>query len=308
MTFMKFIIRPIKRLLVVGILLPFIIGCWILPRKLSNHVLCGFFSIIGRTFGDDSIARRNLDMAFPHMQPTEKEIIIRNMWGFMGRVLGDLITLPRWRVGRDIQVRNEQYYLDALAHNKGVVVVTAHLGSWEISSAVIGHYRDDIMGVYSRLKNPILDRLVYEWRARITPYLMEKDDDRTPLRMMRGLRQNKTVIMISDQKFAKGEYIPFFGIPALSPMGAGVFATKGIPVVPLQIVRGADGVSFDCIFHPPVSIPNTGDNDADAKAIVADLNAQFANWISQNPDQYPWVHQRWDDKYYTISDDQGGHA
>ena len=290
------------------VLLPFIISCWILPRKVSNPILCGFFSIVGRIWGDDSIARRNLDMAFPAMPPPEKDIIIRNMWGFMGRVLGDLINLTRLRVGRDMQIHNEQYYLDALAQNKGVVVVTAHLGSWEISSAVINHYTSDIMAVYSRLKNPILDRLVYEWRSRIVPYLMEKDHDKTPLRMMRGLRQNNTVIMISDQKFAKGEYVPFFDIPALSPMGAGVFASKGIPVVPLQIIRGVDGVSFDCIFHPPVHAPNTGDNDADAKAVVADLNRQFTDWISQNPDQYPWVHQRWDDKYYTISDDQGGHA
>ena len=305
---MKSIVKPIKHLLVVILLMPFIISCWILPRKLSNPLLCGFFSWVGRTFGDDKIARRNLDIAFPTMDTTTKDTIIRRMWGFMGRVLGDLITLSRPRVGRDMRVRGEQHFMDALSQQKGVVVVTAHLGSWEMSSAVIAHYTDDIIGVYSRLKNPILDSLVRHWRSYYTAILLEKDDPTTPLNMMRGLRQNQTVLMISDQKFAKGEYIPFFDIPALSPMGAGVFGAKGIPIIPLQMIRGADGVSFDCIFHPPVTVPNTGDSDADARAIVTDLNQQFAHWIRQNPDQYPWVHKRWDDKYYTISDDKGGRA
>ena len=305
---MKRLFKFIKRVLVVIVLLPFIVSCWILPRKLSNHLLCGFFGMVGRTFGDDSIARRNLDMALPSLHPTDKDKIIRRMWGFMGRVLGDLITLNRWRVGRDIQVHGEQHFTDALSQKKGVVVVTAHLGSWEMGTAVLAHYTHDIMGVYSRLKNPLLDKMVHYWRSRFVGDLLEKDDPKTPLNMMRGLRQNNTILMISDQKFAKGEYVPFFGIPALSPMGAGVFATKDIPVVPMQMIRKPDGVSFDCIFHPPVTVPDTGDNDADAKSVVADLNTQFADWIRQNPDQYPWVHQRWDDKYYTVSDDKGGHA
>ena len=298
---MKRIFKLVKRLLVLVMLSPLIISGWMLPRKLFNHIMWGVFNVLGNTFGKSDVAVRNLEIAFPNMNDHERQPIIQAMWGFMGRVVADLITLHKWQVGRDIIVHGEQYYLDALKQNKGVIVVTAHLGSWEISSVAVRHYSSDILGVYSRLKNPFFDKLVHKWRSRVVTELLEKDDDATPLRMMRGLRKKNTIIMIADQKFKKGQYIPFFGVPALSPMGAGVFGAKGIPVVPLQIIRGDDGVSFDCIFHPPIESPNTGDNDKDADAIVTEMNEQFTHWISEKPEQYPWIHKRWDDEYYMLN-------
>jgi KDO2-lipid IV(A) lauroyltransferase len=184
-----------------------------------------------------------------------------------------------------VEIDGREHIDAALGRGSGVIFLTAHLTSIEISGRLLA----DIctaLPMYRPNANPLLERIMVKNRERHVERTIPRDDVRL---MLRTLKDGKGVWFAPDQNFgAKGRvFVPFFGIPAASNTSLSRFARMtGAAVVPFVVFRRAGG--WRMLVEPPLEPFPSGDDAAD----VARYNALTERWVRQAPEQYNWLHRR----------------
>ena len=132
-----------------------------------------------------------------------------------------------------IRTEGLDHYLAAQAKGKGVLVLTGHLGAWELSSfyhSLMGHP----MGlVIRRLDNRTLDEFVNDIRCLHGNRVLHKDDFARGL--LTAMRDGDTVGILMDTNMTppQGVFVNFFGLAACTASGLARVALKtGAAVLP----------------------------------------------------------------------------
>jgi KDO2-lipid IV(A) lauroyltransferase len=193
-----------------------------------------------------------------------------------------------------IQYEGLEHYLSAKEQGKGVLILTAHLGAWELSS-----FYHSLMGypmgmVIRRLDNPFIDRLVNGIRCFHGNQVLHKDDFARGL--LAAMRNGATVGILMDTNMTppQGVFVDFFGHLACTGSGLARIAMKtGAQVLPGFLLWDEAGQCYVLRFGPPVPTQSTGDIEADVVANTAAYTKVIENAIRRNPDQWLWVHRRW---------------
>jgi Kdo2-lipid IVA lauroyltransferase/acyltransferase len=187
-----------------------------------------------------------------------------------------------------------EHYLAAQARGKGVLVITAHLGAWELSSfyhSLMGHP----MGmVIRRLDNRKLDAFVNSIRCTHGNFVLSKDDFGRGL--LTAMREGKTVGILMDTNMTppQGEFVRFFGIEACTGTGLAHIARKtGAAVLPGFMFWEASENQYVLRFGQEVAMPGTDDAAADILKGTQLCTAVIETWIRRYPDQWLWIHRRW---------------
>jgi KDO2-lipid IV(A) lauroyltransferase len=187
-----------------------------------------------------------------------------------------------------------EHYLAAEARGKGVLVITGHLGAWELSSfyhSLMGHP----MGmVIRRLDNRRLDGFVNGIRCMHGNYVLHKDDFGRGLLM--AMREGGTVGILMDTNMTppQGAFVKFFGMEACTATGLAHVARKtGAAVLPGFMLWDATEKKYVLHFGPEVAIPKTSDASADILAGTQLCTSAIEEWIRRYPDQWLWIHRRW---------------
>jgi KDO2-lipid IV(A) lauroyltransferase len=102
------------------------------------------------------------------------------------------------------------------------------------------------------------------------------------------LRAGGSLGMLIDQDTrVEGVWVPFFGHPAFTPVGAARIALRQrAAAVPTFIERLPDGTHL-ARFHPPLDLP------ADETEATALLTRAIEDQIRRVPAQWVWMHRRW---------------
>ena len=94
-------------------------------------------------------------------------------------------------------------------------------------------------------------------------------------------------MLIDQDTKVEGVWVPFFGRPAFTPVGAAKIALKQrAAVVPVFIERLPDGEHL-ARYHPPLDLPD------DPQAATALMTAKIEEQIRRHPEQWVWMHRRW---------------
>jgi Kdo2-lipid IVA lauroyltransferase/acyltransferase len=191
-------------------------------------------------------------------------------------------------------VEGQENYLAAEAKGKGVLVITGHLGAWELSSfyhSMMGHP----MGmVIRRLDNRRLDAFVNGIRCMHGNFVLHKDDFGRGL--LTAMRSGGTVGILMDTNMTppQGEFVRFFGIDACTATGLAHVARKtGAAVLPGFMLWEPAKKKYVLHFGPEVAIPHTNDVSADILAGTQLCTSAIESWIRRYPDQWLWIHRRW---------------
>ena len=174
----------------------------------------------------------------------------------------------------------------ALAHGRGVVLLTAHFTTLEIGGRFMSEARR-MGGLYRDPNNPVVAHLMRGQRARHMSPAVHFDDLRG---LIRALRANAPIWYAPDQgkRSKTSEILPFFGIPAITNTATSKIAEMtGAAVVPFFAKR-EDDYSYTLTIHPPLENFPTADAAADAVRI----NLLIEENIRLCPEQYFWVHKR----------------
>ena len=243
------------------------------------------------------VGMRNLEMALPNTSAEERERILRGVFRHLGWQLVEFCRMTRYTPenSRDwMSVEGLENYLAAQARGKGVLVITAHLGAWELSSfyhSMMGHP----MGmVIRRLDNRRLDAFVNGIRCMHGNYVLHKDDFGRGL--LTSMRSGGTVGILMDTNMTppQGEFVKFFGIDACTATGLAHVARKtGAAVLPGFMLWEPARKRYVLHFGQEVAIPHTDDVSADILAGTQLCTVAIESWIRLYPDQWLWIHRRW---------------
>jgi len=268
------------------------------PRSFARFVGAGIGSIaLLLTPRLRRIGHLNLALAFPRKSAAEREQILRKLYRNLGWLLAEFCQMPRYTPATaDAFIRYEglEHYLAARDLGKGVLILTGHLGAWELSS-----FYHSLMGypmsiVIRRLDNPLVDKLVNRIRCLHGNQVLHKDDFARAL--LASMRRGETVGILMDTNMTppQGTFVDFFGHPACTGSGLARVAMKtGAQVLPGFLLWQEASQSYVLRFGAPLTLPASGDLEADALAHTALFTRVIEDYIRQYPDQWLWVHRRW---------------
>ncbi|HEX8851659.1 MAG TPA: lysophospholipid acyltransferase family protein [Gemmatimonadaceae bacterium] len=239
---------------------------------------------------------RQIAAAFPGLSSGEVEEIARASYAHLGRTTIETALLPRFDRQQVLdlfeRVDNWPSVEKAMQAGKGLILVTGHLGNWELGGAYLAARGVGLDVVARGMANPLFDAYLTRTRQRIGMSVVHDADAvrRTP----RSLRAGRAVAFVSDQGVLglASTFVPFFGMPAKTPRGPAVFALRlGVPVVFGCALRQPSGryvLSFE-----RVTVQDTGNREEDVDAVVAEYTKTLERWVRRAPEQYFWHHRRW---------------
>ena len=269
-----------------------------LPRKLARALarLLTFavYWGLGRL---RRVGRRNLDLAFPSLHEQGKRRILRRVYRNLGWQLVEFCRMERYTAENTrkwMRIEGQEHYLAARARGKGVLVVTGHLGAWELSSfyhSMIGYP----MGmVIRRLDNRKLDSFVNAIRCLHGNFVIHKDDFGRSL--LTSMREGRTVGILMDTNMTppQGAFVDYFGVPACTGTGLAHIARKtGAAVLPGAMFWEAGEKRYVLRFGPEIEIPHSSDVSADILEGTQRCTKAIETWVRRYPDQWLWIHRRW---------------
>ena len=242
------------------------------------------------------VVERQIAAAFPELSATRVLALSRQAYAHLGRSSIETALLPS--IGQqgvlDMVESVDGFELveDAMSRGHGAILVTGHLGNWELAGAYVAA-RGVPMDVIVRTQaNPLFDAYINETRASLGMTVVR--DFEAARRTPRSLRDGRAVAFVSDQGVMglASTFVSFFGRPAKTPRGAAVFAMKyDTPTLFVTALRQPSGRYRVSVERVPII--RTGDRDADIDAIVASYTAILERWVRSAPEQYFWHHRRW---------------
>jgi KDO2-lipid IV(A) lauroyltransferase len=242
------------------------------------------------------VVERQIAAAFPKLSPKEVVNLARESYQHLGR--SSIETALLGSIGRDgLQalvetVEGWELIEEVMARGKGAVLVTGHIGNWELAGAYVAARGVPLDAIARRMANPLFDRWLNHTREEMGMTIVH--DSEAVRRTPRSLRAGRAVAFVADQGVLglASTFVPFFGRPAKTPRGAAVFALRfDVPVLFVVALRKPNGRYR--IVVERVDIAETGDKDKDVDAIVARYTQLLEKWVRIVPAQYFWHHRRW---------------
>jgi KDO2-lipid IV(A) lauroyltransferase len=249
------------------------------------------------------IAIANVRLAFPRLNEAAARQIARRAsqnFGMTGCEFLHLRIATAEEIRAYADIDHLEYIQDGLALGKGVLLLTAHLGNWELMGARAAQ-QIPLTVIARPRSNPGVQDYIEEARATAGLEVISKFD--TARASLNALRANRAVGVLPDQYAgAGGLLLPFFGhptrfIPAVAKLGL----FTGAPIVPAFGVRRtpwlADGRIFARVF-PPLEMPEFARRDAESREAATTegtrrVMRQIEQIVERYPDQWLWLHRRW---------------
>jgi KDO2-lipid IV(A) lauroyltransferase len=244
------------------------------------------------------IAMDNLITAFGNEKPQDEihhlaQQTFVNM-ATMVFEIGWSLRLPENRYGDHFTYTGVDYFRRAEAKGKGVLLLGAHFGNWELYPIVAHMAGVPIVIVYRPLDAPFMDRFIKDMRTRFGAGTISTRGG-AMAKIYKSLRRGESVGLLMDQgaDFDNGVFATFFNRRAATNIGMAVMALKtGAPVVPFFIARiGKD--RFHAEFGPELPLIRTGDRTKDIEENTQQYNDAIETYARKYPDQWFWVHNRW---------------
>ena len=276
----------------------FVYGIRLFPRGLARAIGAVIGAIAYRVLGRlRRVGLRNLEIAFPEITAKEREAILRSEYRNLGLLMAEFCKMPDYTAAtasRFIRYEGLENYLQARERGKGVLVLTGHLGAWELSS-----FFHSLMGmpmgmVIRRLDNPLVDAFVNRIRCLRGNRVIHKDDFARGL--IASMRAGETVGILMDTNMTppQGVFVPFFGVRACTASGMARIAAKtGAAVVPGFLLWEESEKRYVLHFGEELEVVHTGDAEQDALINTATFTAAIEGYVRRYPEQWLWVHRRW---------------
>jgi KDO2-lipid IV(A) lauroyltransferase len=265
-----------------------------MARVLAGILAWAVYHLLGRL---RRVGRRNLELAFPEQSKIWREATLRGVYRHLGWQLVEFCRMERYTAANTrtwLRTEGLEHYLRARERGKGVLVLTGHLGAWELSS-----FYHSLMGypmgmVIRRLDNRLLDGYVNGIRCLHGNRVLHKDDFARGL--LKAMHGGETVGILMDTNMTppQGVFVEFFGRQACTASGLARVALKtGAAVLPGFMLWEPGEGRYVLHFGEELKLTRTGDHETDVLAATQQCAAVTEAWIRRYPDQWLWIHRRW---------------
>ena len=208
-------------------------------------------------------ADANLALAYPEWTKSQRRATVRKLVRHIGATFAEFLWLPRVDLARTTTYEGAEHITE---RKGGLIAITGHCGNWEWAALAIGALAPVTTMQRARNEEDI-DRLITRMRAKGNVRSIDRGSTSGAREMLRTLREGNLLGFLIDQNIrAESVKVPFFGRPALTPIGPAKLAIRaGVPVVCMFDERTRDGKHIIRI-HPPMT-------DSDPIALTARITA-----------------------------------
>ena len=266
---------------------------WRTATNLAGSIGTLFYSPFGIR---RRVAERQIAAAFPEFSSREVQRVARESYRHLGRVAAEVALFSRLDGTRILEhmsaIDGLELFEKQRAEGRGAIVLTGHVGNWEIGGAAVAASGIPIDVVVRLMGNPLFDEYLTETRARLGMTVVR---DRDAVRhTARALRDGHVMAFLIDQSglHLASSFVSFFGRPAKTPRGPAVLALRlDVPIFFGVSIRQSDGRYHVTIRE--IVTEHTGDTDRDVDAILNAYSRLLEQYVRAAPEQYFWQHRRW---------------
>jgi KDO2-lipid IV(A) lauroyltransferase len=250
---------------------------------------------IGKKIAVNQLAMNNLSKALPHLDDYQKNAIINDMWDNLGRIIGEfphICTMSANELLQYVEICEEsRKNLDELiAKNCGGIIFSAHFGNWEIGPKILLNYGLKVKTFYRPLNNPLVEKMTSSLRG---VKMIEKGSEGNR-QLITALKNKEFILIMADQKVSDGEPIKFFHDEAITSTAIAKIALKyRVPLIPGCIFRINKQFKFLLKVEKPLEFDARNSLNSEATNLTLKINQKIEKWVSENPEQWFWVHNRW---------------
>ncbi len=242
------------------------------------------------SFRDRWAVKNNLKVIFPDADPQDISRLTREVFRNFGRYLNEFFRMAKHinkeYVQKHIKVEHLKHILKALERGKGGIILTAHLGNWELGGVVLGILGYPVTAIALSHKERPVNELFNKQRAvqgfNVVPmnFAIRKCTEL--------LKKNQLVAIAADRDFTQsGEEIDFLGRKTLIPKGAAMFSLRtGAAIIPTFFLRdkeeGQFVLSIEEPILPPLEVPREEEREE-----VLKLMKRYSKIIEDKIRTYP---------------------
>lgn len=270
----------------------------VLPRKaaifVGKLIARAIYQVHGRL---RRVGYRNLRLAMPELGSDARHDIIKGVFANLGRLLGEFSQFPKItgeNISDLVEYDGFENYERASERGRGVLMLTGHIGAWELCAFAQGAYGHPLSFLVRPLDNPLLNEMIDRYRGLSGNRTINKN--RAVRTVLEILKHGHDVGLLIDVNTLadQGIFCDFFGIPACSTTGLAVFALRSdAPVVPGFLIWDEQSGKHKLRFEPEVGLIRTGDFKEEVTLNTARFTKIIEDHARRYPDQWLWVHKRW---------------
>ena len=265
-----------------------------LPRPLA--LAAG--ATLGRAARAFGMRRRvtdaNLAAAFPKLSAAERADLAARCYAHFGRMTVDSLRLsaagprallPLVTGGNVVDLVKER-----LPRGRGVIVLTGHLGNWELAGAYVAAVGLPLAAVVKPPSNPYIAGQAEQVRQRLGIQTIPMPEAR--IGVLEALKLHRAVALVADQGALRSQtWVPFFGRPTRTPAGPGVFAMRsGAPIL-FGALIAQPGNTYHLVGE--VLAEDVPESETAVEDVARSYRAALERLVRRVPEQYLWTHRLW---------------
>lgn len=244
---------------------------------------------------DRRFVKENLKAIFPQKSNREIRRIRIRMARNFAKYLVDFFRFEKLDleyIKKNVHIENINNFDEAIKKGKGVVVVSAHLGNWELGGVVVAlsGYPFWVVALTHKEKR-VNDFFNYQRESKGIKVIPLGKAARKSIEV---LKDNGLLVLAADRDFAgNGAVMRFFGKPAIFPEGPAALSLKtGAVIVPAFMLRNPDE-TFTLRIEKPIEFLPSGNKENDMKELMKLYIKIFEEYILKYPDQWYMFKRFW---------------
>ena len=272
----------------------------LLPQCLAvwSGCLLGWF--LGRVLKfKRRLMLKQIREAMTELTDEEVEKLLARVYRHLGLLLVEILRLPnffRLNTHKRVSVEGvEEHLLPEIEKGKGVLMLTGHIGNWELAGASLNVLGFQLHPVVKEMKSEAGMYLLKRMRADNGIVTLPRKNSVRDI--IRTLKEGRIITFVLDQNMtsSEGAFVDFFGRPACTMTGLATLSKKtGAPVAPIVFVRNPDLKSFTFKVLPALKWEEVGETAKDVILHNTQIyTTVLENMIRETPEQWIWMHKRW---------------
>lgn len=271
--------------------------CLLLPRKVCYCIvslLADFKFWLSKT--DRETVRYNIS-AIMH-NPKRIHACTRNVFRNFGFYLVDFLSLAKIDkqfIQTYVTIEGREYLEEAAQRKKGVILISAHIGNYELGASLTSFLGYTVYAVALPHKDERINAVFNEQRNIFDVDVISTGS--SIKKCLQALRNEMMVAFLGDRNFtnARGEKVVIWGREVLLPRGPEFFSVKtGAAIVPTFVIRHKK-YFYRFIFEQPI-YPEQNGSPKTIFDMVEEYSHVLERYIMRYPDQWYMFQKYWPDK------------
>lgn len=238
-------------------------------------------------------AIENISIAFPEWDEERRRDTVRATFQHLGKAVFEILWMPNINarnLSDHIEYEGFDRTLAQMRAGRSVIVFTAHCGNWECLAYGVGMASEGLpVSVLQRERNEAdINRYISDLRASAGVHTIDRGSAGAAREMIQACRKGGILAFLIDQNIrTESAKVPFFGKPALTPIGPAKLAVRTKALAVAGFVERQPNGKHLIRFHEPFEA------SGDPIELTARLTRVIEEQIRRVPEQWVWFHDRY---------------